>query len=73
MVLDGAVDANLSLAADAAAEAPAIQGAVEHELAACAATAGCPLGSDPVAPTWACASDCPGRPSPLPATGTPCR
>jgi pimeloyl-ACP methyl ester carboxylesterase len=49
MVLDGAVDANLSLAADATAEAPAIQAAVEHALAVCAASPSCPLGTDPVA------------------------
>jgi pimeloyl-ACP methyl ester carboxylesterase len=49
MVLDGAVDANLSLAADATAEAPAIQAAVEHELSLCAAAPSCPLGTDPVA------------------------
>jgi pimeloyl-ACP methyl ester carboxylesterase len=49
MVLDGAVDANLSLAADATAEAPAIQTDVEHELAVCAASPSCPLGTDPVA------------------------
>jgi pimeloyl-ACP methyl ester carboxylesterase len=47
MVLDGAVDANLSLAADATAEAPAIQTALEHELDLCAAAPGCPLGADP--------------------------
>ncbi len=49
MVLDGAVDANLSLVADATAEAPAIQAAVEHALAVCAANSSCPLGTDPVA------------------------
>ncbi len=49
MVLDGAVDANLSLAADATAEAPAIQTALEHGLAGCTASPGCPLGDDPVA------------------------
>jgi len=49
MVLDGAVDANLSLATDATLEAPAIQQDLDHELAACAATPGCPLGADPVA------------------------
>ncbi len=48
MVLDGAVDANLSLSADATEEAPAIQSALEHELNSCVGTAGCPLGPDPV-------------------------
>jgi len=49
MVLDGAVDANLSLSADATEEAPAIQMVLEHDLRSCAATQGCSLGKDPVA------------------------
>lgn len=49
MVLDGAVDANLSLATDARLEAPAIEAALTHGLNACAAGPGCPLGADPVA------------------------
>lgn len=48
MVLDGAVDANLSLSTDAEEEAPAIQTALEHELSSCTLTPGCPLGADPV-------------------------
>ncbi len=48
MVLDGAVDANLSLSTDASEEAPAIQTALEHELTSCTDTEGCPLGSHPV-------------------------
>jgi pimeloyl-ACP methyl ester carboxylesterase len=48
MVLDGAVDANLSLVTAATAEAPAIQAALVHELQSCTATPGCPLGADPV-------------------------
>ena len=48
MVLDGAVDANLSLATDATLEAPAIQAAIEYELGRCTAAPGCPLGADPV-------------------------
>jgi pimeloyl-ACP methyl ester carboxylesterase len=48
MVLDGAVDANLSLATDATLEAPAIQTATEYELRRCAASPGCPLGTQPV-------------------------
>ena len=48
MVLDGAVDANLSLVAAATAEAPAIQTALLHALQSCPATPGCPLGADPV-------------------------
>ena len=48
MVLDGAVDANLSLSADATFEAPAIQTALEHALSSCPALSGCALGSNPV-------------------------
>ena len=48
MVLDGAVDANLSLPAAATAEAPAIEAALTHALNGCTATPGCPLGADPV-------------------------
>jgi pimeloyl-ACP methyl ester carboxylesterase len=49
VVLDGAVDANLSLASDAKADAAAIETALTHELQSCTAPAGCPLGADPVA------------------------
>jgi pimeloyl-ACP methyl ester carboxylesterase len=48
MVLDGAVDANLSLTTDATLEAPAIETALTHELTACTATPACPLGPDPI-------------------------
>ena len=71
MVLDGAVDANLSLAADATAEAPAIQAAVEHELAVCATTPGCPLGSDPVAAYQGLVERLARAPLPAPGDGDP--
>ena len=48
MVLDGAVDANLSLMTDATADAPAIQTALVHALNSCSALPSCPLGADPV-------------------------
>ncbi len=48
MVLDGAVDANLSLPTNATEEAPAIETALEHELNMCPSTPGCQLGADPV-------------------------
>ena len=48
MVLDGAVDANLSLVADATADAAAIQTALVHGLNSCTALPSCPLGADPV-------------------------
>jgi pimeloyl-ACP methyl ester carboxylesterase len=48
MVLDGAVDANLSLTTDATLEAPAIETALQHDLRLCTASPGCPLGAHPV-------------------------
>src|SRR6202034_179727 len=48
MVLDGAVDANLSLITDATADAAAMQTALVHALNSCTAMASCPLGADPV-------------------------
>ena len=48
MVLDGAVDANLSLLTDAKADAPAIETALTHGLQSCTSEPGCPLGADPV-------------------------
>jgi pimeloyl-ACP methyl ester carboxylesterase len=49
MVLDGVVDANLDLSADATEEAPAIETVLEHDLRACTSLGhGCPLGADPV-------------------------
>ena len=48
MVLDGAVDANLSLITDATADAAAIQTALVHALNSCTALPSCPLGADPV-------------------------
>jgi pimeloyl-ACP methyl ester carboxylesterase len=49
MVLDGAVDTNLSLPTAATLEAPAIQTALEHTLSTCPATSGCTLGSNAAA------------------------
>jgi pimeloyl-ACP methyl ester carboxylesterase len=48
MVLDGAVNANLSLPTDARLEAPAIQTALEHALSNCPVISDCALGSNPV-------------------------
>ena len=48
MVLDGAVDANLSLESDATADAAAIQTALVHALHSCSSLPSCPLGTDPV-------------------------
>jgi pimeloyl-ACP methyl ester carboxylesterase len=48
MVLDGAVDANLSLATDATLEAPAIQAALLHVLMNCTTVSGCDLGPEAV-------------------------
>jgi pimeloyl-ACP methyl ester carboxylesterase len=46
VVLDGAVDANLNLSADATLEAPALQRALVHVLDSCATVPGCSLGPD---------------------------
>jgi pimeloyl-ACP methyl ester carboxylesterase len=48
VVLDGAVDANLSLATDATLEAPAIDAAIRYDLRQCTASPDCPLGAHPV-------------------------
>jgi pimeloyl-ACP methyl ester carboxylesterase len=48
MVLDGAVDTNLSLASDAAVDAAAMETALTRQLANCTATPGCPVGTDPL-------------------------
>ena len=48
VVLDGAVDANLSLTTDATLEAPAINAAIKYELLHCPDSATCPLGAHPV-------------------------
>ena len=49
MVLDGAVDSNLSLVTDATADAAAIQTALVHALNGCSSLPSCPLGTNPVA------------------------
>jgi len=69
MVLDGAVDANLSLAGEAREEAPALEAALVHALNGCTATPGCPLGSDPVAAYQALERQLSRSPLPLPDGG----
>ena len=69
MVLDGAVDANLSLPTDATLEAPAIQTALEHTLCNCAATSGCTLGSNPVGSFQHLAAQLTRTPLPAPGDG----
>ncbi|MGH9017473.1 MAG: alpha/beta fold hydrolase, partial [Acidimicrobiales bacterium] len=68
-VLDGAVDANLSLDSDATLEAPAIQTVLLHDLAACAPAASCPLGADPVAAYRNLAAALARSPLPAPGGG----
>ncbi len=68
-VLDGAVDANLSLITAASEEAPAIQTAIEHELTVCGSMGTCPLGSDPVAAYKALATRLARAPLPAPGDG----
>jgi len=69
MVLDGAVDANLSLPTDATLEAPAIQTALEHALSNCPATPGCALGSNPIGSYERLAARLTRTPLPAPGDG----
>jgi pimeloyl-ACP methyl ester carboxylesterase len=69
MVLDGAVDANLSLPTDATLEAPAIQTALEHALSNCQVTSGCALGSSPIASFEQLAARLTRTPLPAPGDG----
>jgi pimeloyl-ACP methyl ester carboxylesterase len=69
MVLDGAVDANLSLPTDATLEAPAIQTALKHALSDCPATSGCALGPNPVASYEGLAAQLARSPLPAPGNG----
>jgi pimeloyl-ACP methyl ester carboxylesterase len=46
VILDGAVDANLTLSQDATLEAPAIQNALDHVLTNCSTIPGCTIGPD---------------------------
>jgi pimeloyl-ACP methyl ester carboxylesterase len=69
MVLDGAVDANLSLSVDATEEAPAIETALEHELTSCTLTPNCPLGADPVSFYGALEQQLAEAPLPAPGDG----
>ncbi len=69
MVLDGAVDANLSLPTDATLEAPAIQTALKHALSSCPTTSGCTLGTDPVGAYERLAAQLTRSPLPAPGGG----
>ena len=69
MVLDGAVDANLSLPTDATLEAPAIQTALAHALSDCPSTPGCDLGSNAVGFYEGLAASLSRRPLPAPGGG----
>jgi pimeloyl-ACP methyl ester carboxylesterase len=69
MVLDGAVDANLSLPMDATLEAPAIQTALEHALSNCPTTSGCSLGPNPIASYERLAAQLTRTPLPAPGDG----
>jgi pimeloyl-ACP methyl ester carboxylesterase len=69
MVLDGAVDANLSLATNATLEAPAIQTALKHALSDCPDTPGCALGSNPIGSYETLAAQLTRTPLPAPGDG----
>ena len=69
MVLDGAVDTNLSLSRQATEEAPAIDAALRSALPPCAAPASCPLGARPLATYSALESRLLLHPLPAPGGG----
>lgn len=70
MVLDGAVDAEQSLTAQAAQEAPAIKGSLDHFFTTCAADPNCPLGPDPSAYYQRVATALTTHPLPAPGDGS---
>jgi pimeloyl-ACP methyl ester carboxylesterase len=69
VVLDGAVDTNLSLVSDAKADAVAMTGALTHELNACLTTPGCPLGADGVGTYLRVQKELSAAPLPAPGHG----
>ncbi|HVX23029.1 MAG TPA: alpha/beta hydrolase [Acidimicrobiales bacterium] len=71
MVLDGAVDADQSLTAQATQEAPAIQRSLDHFFDTCAADPDCPLGADPSAYYQRVATALADHPLPAPDGGDP--
>jgi pimeloyl-ACP methyl ester carboxylesterase len=64
MVLDGAVVPGMSLAADAVAEAPALEASLDHFFSTCAAQPACALGPDPAASWDALARELAAQPLP---------
>ncbi len=71
MVLDGAVDVNASLSVQANEQAPAAERSLDHLFAQCAATAGCPLGTDPTRTFDMLATALRSHPLPAPGNGDP--
>lgn len=69
MVLDGGVDVNAPLAAQAADEAPAAERSLQHYLSSCAATPSCPLGHDPTAVFRSLRDQLEAHPLPAPGGG----
>jgi pimeloyl-ACP methyl ester carboxylesterase len=69
MVLDGAVDTNLSLVSDARADAVAMTGALSHELNACQTTPGCLLGADGMGTYLQVQKELTATPLPAPGNG----
>jgi len=69
MVLDGAVDMDATLAVQATEQAPAAERSLDHLLATCAATSGCPLGADPTAFFTTLAASMTAHPLPAPGDG----
>jgi len=69
MVLDGAVDMNASLADQAVEQAPAAERSLVHLLDGCAASPGCPLGTDPTALFRRVSASLTAHPLPAPGRG----
>ena len=71
MVLDGAVDVNATLGAQAAEQAPAAERALHHLLAACPSLPRCTLGPDPVGAYRHLLATLTAHPLPAPGGGDP--
>ena len=69
MVLAGAVDMDATLATQATEQAPAAERSLDHLLATCQATPGCPLGADPTAFFTKLSASMTSHPLPAPGDG----
>ncbi len=69
LVLDGGVDVNATLAAQAADEAPAAERSLQHYLSGCAANPNCPFGPDSTAMFTSLRDQLRSHPLPAPGNG----